>query len=153
MPALVVKSSIFEQEGRIPPKYTCDGEDISPPISWSGAPAGTKSYALIADDPDAPGGTWTHWVAWNIRGDGLAAAIAKDKQLADGMCQGKNSWGKAGYGGPCPPSGTHRYFFKVYALDTTLELPDRTDAKSLTAAMKGHVLAQGELMGKYSRGG
>jgi hypothetical protein len=153
MAALVVKSSAFEHEQRIPAKYTCDGQDISPPLEWSAGPEGTKGYALIADDPDAPGGTWTHWVAWNIRGTGVGEGAAPDGKLKDGTCQGKNSWGRTGYGGPCPPSGTHRYYFRVFALDRALELPERTDAKALTKAIEGRVLARGQLMGRYSRGG
>jgi hypothetical protein len=150
--ALVVRSPAFEHGARIPARYTCDGEDVSPPLEWSGAPEGTRSYALIVEDPDAPGGTWTHWVAWNVRATALAAATAKDPELQSGVRQGRNSWGRAGWGGPCPPSGTHRYVFRVHALDSALELPDRTDAQALRGAMRGRVLAEGELLGTYSRG-
>jgi Raf kinase inhibitor-like YbhB/YbcL family protein len=148
---LTVKSSAFTNEAPIPSRFTCDGDEVSPPLSWSAGPESTKCYALIVDDPDAPSGTFVHWVAWNIAGTELGEGIAKDASRADGMRQGKNSWSKTGYGGPCPPSGMHRYFFKVFALDRTLELPPSTDSRSLTAAMSGHVLAQGELMGKYAR--
>jgi hypothetical protein len=151
VPKLAVTSSAFAHEGSIPARFTCDGDDASPPLAWSGAPAAAKSYALIMDDPDAPAGTWVHWVAWNIAGTELAEGVAKDASLASGARQGQNSWSRTGYGGPCPPSGIHRYFFKVYALDRQLDLAPKTDAKALTAAMSGHIVAQGELMGRYSR--
>ena len=148
---ITVTSSAFGHEGAIPSRFTCDGDDASPPLVWTGAPAAAQSYALIMDDPDAPNGTWVHWVAWNITGTALAESIGRDASLANGMRQGMNSWQKTGYGGPCPPSGTHRYFFKVYALDRKLDLAPKTDAKALTAAMEGHIVAQGELMGSYAR--
>ncbi|MCH8164750.1 MAG: YbhB/YbcL family Raf kinase inhibitor-like protein [Planctomycetes bacterium] len=143
-----VTSSAFEHEGSIPSKYTCDGEDVSPPLTWSTGPQRTSSYALIMDDPDAPGQTWVHWVAWNIPGTSLPEAVKPD---ATDIAQGMNSWPRTGYGGPCPPSGTHRYFFKVYALDTRLDLPAKTTKQALLDAMDGHILAQGELMGTYAR--
>ena len=105
------------------------------------------------DDPDAPVGTWVHWVLWNRGDPSLPEALPTDATLPDGTRQGRNSWGRSGYGGPCPPSGTHRYFFRVYALDTVLDLPDATDADALRRAMEGHVLAEGVLMGRYARGG
>jgi Raf kinase inhibitor-like YbhB/YbcL family protein len=148
---LRVTSSAFEDEGAIPARFTCDGQDASPPLSWSPGPDGTVSYALIVEDPDAPGGTWAHWVAWNLVEPRLREGVPPDDVLADGTRQGRNSWRRTGYGGPCPPSGTHRYFFGVHALDTTLDLPPDTDAAALRAAMRGHVLARGELLGLYTR--
>ncbi len=148
---LEVTSTEFVHLGSIPAKYTCEGEDESPPLQWSEGPEGTASYALIMDDPDAPRGTWVHWVAWNIPRPGLIDAISAQEKLDDGTMQGMNSWPKLGYGGPCPPSGTHRYFFKIYALDTTLNLPATTDKQALLAAMEGHILGQGELIGVYAR--
>lgn len=151
--ALEIKSGAFVDGKAIPAKYTCDGHDISPQLSWSGEPSGTKSYALISDDPDAPMGTWVHWVAWNIpaASTGFAENIAKNASLPDGTRQGISDFKRPGYGGPCPPSGTHRYFFKLYALDTLLELPASSTKRELEAAMKGHVLAQAQLMGTYAR--
>lgn len=143
-----VTSPAFQHEASIPSKYTCDGEDVSPPLEWSPGPQGTKSYTLIMDDPDAPRGTWVHWVAWNISGTTLPPAI---KPQATDIAQGTNSWPKSGYGGPCPPSGTHRYFFKVYALDSQLDLAPETTKEALLKAMQSHILAQGELMGTYAR--
>lgn len=152
MAELTVKSSAFEHEGPIPREYTCDGADVSPPLSWDDGPAGTQCYALIMDDPDAPGPQpWVHWVAWNIPGPALVDVIPKQATMDDGMMQGMNSWPKVGYGGPCPPSGTHRYYFKVYALDTDLDLGSATTKEMLLAAMANHILAQGELMGTYQR--
>ena len=148
---ITVTTSVFDRGARIPPKFTCDGENVSPPLSWSAGPKGTSSYALILDDPDAPHGTWVHWVAWNIVANQLAEALPREARLADGMSQGKNSWGKHGYGGPCPPAGEHRYFFKVYALDTKLELDPATDKSALLAAMQGHVLGEGQTFGVYAR--
>jgi Raf kinase inhibitor-like YbhB/YbcL family protein len=150
MPKLVVESSVFKAGGSIPEKYTCDGDDVSPPLSWSAGPAGTAAYALIMDDPDAPMGTWVHWVAWNLPGTSLPAGVPKEARHADGTRQGHSSWKRAGYGGPCPPSGTHRYVFRVYALDARLDLPDATDKAALLGAIEGHVLAQGELVGRYT---
>ena len=137
----------------IPHKYTCDGSDVSPPLSWSAVPAKTKSLALIADDPDAPKGTWVHWVAWSIpvTVHDLEEGVPKRDTSPNGMKQGMTDFRSIGYGGPCPPSGTHRYFFKLYALDTTLNLPPSTTKKDLEKAMQGHVLAQSELMGRYAR--
>ena len=146
-------SSAFTQGQPIPLKYTCDGSNISPPLAWTGAPSSTKSFALIMDDPDAPAGTWVHWVIYNLPATehALPEAVPATAKLADGALQGKNSWPKPGYGGPCPPSGTHRYFFKIFALDTLLKLPADADKAQLLAAMEGHVSAQAELMGTYKR--
>jgi Raf kinase inhibitor-like YbhB/YbcL family protein len=137
----------------IPGKYTCDGDDVSPPLSWEPVPEATKSIALISDDPDAPVGTWVHWVLYNLLADtqGLPENVPRDPTLADGAKHGKNSWGRPGYGGPCPPGGTHRYYFKIYALDTTLDAAAGATATQLEAAMKGHILGQGQLMGRYKR--
>ena len=146
-------SSAFQEGGSIPSPYTCDGKDISPPLNWSAAPAGTKSFALIADDPDAPRGTWVHWVLWNLPATAseIKEALPAITLLPSGALQGKNDSGDSGYGGPCPPSGTHRYFFKLYALDTVLSLKSGATKSQLEAAMKGHELAQVTLMGVYSR--
>jgi len=148
-----LKSSAFEAGGMIPKKYTCDGPDASPPLNWSDVPAKAKSLALIVDDPDAPMGTWVHWVAWNIPPDArsLDEGVPKKDSLPNGMKQGTTDFRSIGYGGPCPPSGTHRYFFKLYALDTALNLPPSTTKKDLERAMQGHVLRQVELIGKYAR--
>ena len=148
-----VSSSAFEEGGMIPSKYTCDGQDISPPLRWEGIPEGTKSMALIADDPDAPMGTWVHWVVWNIPPDvkELPESVSPDPQLPDGSRQGITDFGRPGYGGPCPPSGLHRYYFKICALDTILDLPNRAKKADLLKAIEGHVLAKGQLMGRYSR--
>jgi Raf kinase inhibitor-like YbhB/YbcL family protein len=148
-----VSSAAFEEGGMIPAKYTCDGDDISPPLQWAGIPQATKSIALICDDPDAPMGTWVHWVMWNIPPEvkELAEHILSEPELPDGARQGLSDFRRPGYGGPCPPSGVHRYYFKIYALDTMLDLPDSTRKADLLKAMKGHILAEGQLMGKYSR--
>lgn len=148
-----LKSAVFEAGGMIPKKFTCDGTDVSPPLSWSEVPGGAKSLALIADDPDAPMGTWVHWVAWNIPPNvrSLDEAVPMRDSLPNGMKQGTTDFQRIGYGGPCPPSATHRYFFKLYALDTALSLPPSTTKKDLEKAMQGHILGQAELMGKYSR--
>lgn len=152
--ALQIQSSAFEDGATIPKKYTCDGDDRSPALSWSGAPDGTKSFALICDDPDAPMGTWVHWVLWDLPLDtvSLLEGIPADTQLAVGAKQGLNSWPRVGYGGPCPPPGKpHRYYFKLYALDTTLNLPSSANKAALEKAMKGHILAEAQVMGKYGR--
>lgn len=146
-------STAFVQGSPIPQQYTCDGEDISPPLEWSDPPAGTHSFALIADDPDAPVGTWVHWVLYNLPADShaLPEAIPPDTELPDGSRHGQNSWQRPGYGGPCPPGGTHRYFFKLYALDTALDLAPGASSTQLLQAMEGHILAQTEVMGVYTR--
>jgi Raf kinase inhibitor-like YbhB/YbcL family protein len=148
-----VTSQAFQNEGMIPSKYTADGSDVSPPLMIDSVPEGTKSIALISDDPDAPMGTWVHWVMWNIPPDTieLAEDIPPDKILPDGSIQGITSFGRHGYGGPSPPSGTHRYYFKVYALDTELNLTEKSGKKELLKAIEGHIIAQGQLMGKYKR--
>lgn len=147
-----IKSSVFKEGGMIPGKYTCDGADVSPPLEWSKVPDGTKTFALIGDDPDAPMGTWVHWVIFNIPGDlrELSEGIPTLDTLENGTRQGTNDFWKTGYGGPCPPRGTHRYYFKLYALDTELDI-GRTTKKELLRAMDGHILAEGRLMGKYKR--
>ena len=146
-------SSAFKTGGMIPRQYTCDGQDISPPLNWSDVPSGAKSLALIADDPDAPMGTWVHWVAWNIpvAAQALEENVPKRDVLPNGVKQGTSDFRRVGYGGPCPPSGTHRYFFRLYAVDTTFNLPSSTTKKDLEKAMQSHILEQAEVMGKYSR--
>lgn len=148
-----IKSQAFAQGGLIPAKHTCDGADVSPPLAWSGAPAGTKSFALISDDPDAPVGTWVHWVMWNIPAEARALEenVPKKDTLPNGARQGTTDFKRIGYGGPCPPSGIHRYYFKLYALDAALDLQASTTRKVLEKTMQGHILAQAELMGTYSR--
>jgi len=151
--SLKITSTAFGEGEMIPRKHTCDGRDVSPPLAWTGVPAGAKSLALIADDPDAPMGTWVHWVAFNLPLGigGLAEATPADAELKGGGRQGKNDFRKTGYGGPCPPSGTHRYFFKLFALDTSLDLPQSAGKAELEKAMKGHILAEARLMGRYTR--
>ena len=146
-------SSAFTEGNMIPRKYTCDGGDASPPLTWRDAPAGAKSLALICDDPDAPAGTWVHWVLFDLPPilTGLQEAVPPDKAPKIGGTHGTNSWRKIGYGGPCPPSGAHRYFFKLYALDAQLSLGNNATAKEVQAAMKGHVVAEAQLMGRYKR--
>jgi len=150
---LKVTSTAFTDGGMIPSKYTADGEDISPPLAWEGLPEGTQSVAIINDDPDAPMGTWVHWLVWNIPPEktSLPEDVRPYKQSPDGIRQGTTDFGRIGYGGPAPPSGTHRYFFKIYALDTKLDLPPGAVKQELEDAMKGHILAEGQLIGKYSR--
>lgn len=151
--SLVITSTAFKQEGMIPSQYTCDGADISPQLAWTNVPDGVKSFALICDDPDAPVGDWVHWVIYNLPADAreIAEKLNNVEKLPNGALHGKNDFNKFGYGGPCPPGGTHRYFFKLYALDTVLNLTGAVTKKTLLEAMKGHILAQGELMGKYKR--
>ncbi len=148
-----ITSTAFKHEGMIPKEYTCDGVDISPQLAWTNVPESTKSFALICDDPDAPVGDWVHWVMFNIPSETreLREKIANDAVLPNGARHGTNDFRKYGYGGPCPPGGTHRYFFKLYALDSMLALKDKVTKKDLLEAMKGHILGQTELMGKYSR--
>jgi Raf kinase inhibitor-like YbhB/YbcL family protein len=152
-----VTSTAFEPGGAIPAAYTCQGRDISVPLAWSGLPAGTRSLALIVDDPDAPDPaaptmTWVHWLLYNIppAAAGLPEAV-KPHALPAGTLQGRNDWGRTGYGGPCPPVGRHRYFFKLYALDVVLPDLGQPDKRRLERAMKGHVLAQQELIGTYAK--
>jgi len=146
-------SKAFEHGQEIPLKYSCDGADISPPLIIDGAPEEAKSLALVCDDPDAPGGVWDHWVIFNLppMAPALAEGIPADREHPSGYRQGSNSWGRIGFGGPCPPSGTHRYFFKLYALDTELDLAPGVTKADLEAAMEGHILEQAELMGTYKR--
>lgn len=142
-----ITSSAFQEGGNIPSKFTCDGADSSPPLQIAEIPSGAKSLALIVDDPDAPSGLFTHWMVWNIS--------PQTNTIAEGSppkgVHGTNDFGKSGYGGPCPPSGTHRYYFRIFALDSELNLPPATKRSQLAAAMKGHVVAQGELMGRYAK--
>lgn len=145
--AIKITSPAFAEGEMIPRKYTCDGDDISPPLQISDVPENTKALALIMDDPDAPVGGWDHWIVFNI-----PASISQINEGEEPQgTTGKNSWGRTGYGGPCPPSGTHRYFFKLYALDTMLDLEQGASKKKILKAMEGHILAQGKLMGKYKR--
>ncbi len=148
MDDMTLSSPAFASGEAIPARYTADGEDVHPPLVISGAPEGTVSFALVVDDPDAPRGTWVHWVVWNLPGD-LSSLPAGE--LPGGVEVGRNSWGKREWGGPSPPSGTHRYFFKLYALDSRLDLPPGADKDSLEGAMRRHVLDRAELMGTYSR--
>ena len=150
---LQITSSVFSEGEMIPQQFTCDGADVSPDLSWTGVPEGTKSLSLICDDPDAPMGTWVHWVLFNIPSDetGLPAEVAPEASLSNGAIHGTNDFRRLGYGGPCPPGGTHRYYFKLYALDTGLSLESGATKAQVEDAMEGHVLAQGQLMGKYSR--
>jgi len=152
--ALTLSSTSFSNGGDIAKKFTCDGADVSPQLTWSDPPAGTKSLALLADDPDAPVGNWNHWVLWNLPAESrqLTENVAKTAQLPDGSRQGLNDFRKAGYNGPCPPPGKpHRYYFKLFALDATLELKGNVSKRALEDAMKGHILAQAEWMGRYGR--
>jgi Raf kinase inhibitor-like YbhB/YbcL family protein len=152
--SFTIKTTSFSDGSSIPKQHTCDGEDVSPPLTWSNAPAGTQSFALIADDPDAPGGTWTHWLIWNIPATttSLSENVPKTESLADGSSQGKNDFKRIGYGGPCPPAGKpHRYFFKLYALGTKFDLKPEATRHELEGAIEGHVLAHTELMGRYAR--
>jgi len=152
--ALTLTSSAFAAGAAIPPQYTCKGADNSPVLEWSGSPANAASFAMIMDDPDAPAGTWVHWVLWNLPAatHSLPQGVPKREQLDDGSRQGKNSFQKVGYNGPCPPAGqTHRYFFRLYALDTKLNLAAGASSDQLDAAMKGHVLAQSEYMGTFHK--
>lgn len=148
-----ITSPAFEDGAAIPKKYTCDDLDVSPPIEWTNVPEGTKTIAIVCDDPDAPMKTWVHWVIFNIAGDvsRLAESVPPEKELENGARQGMNDFHKVGYGGPCPPSGMHRYFFKIYALDTTLDKPAGISKSHLMIAMEGHVLSESHLMGTYTR--
>jgi Raf kinase inhibitor-like YbhB/YbcL family protein len=145
---LSITSPAFLSDEAIPAKYTCDGADINPPFLISGIPEKTKSLALIADDPDAPVGNWNHWVFWNV--DPKITEITEDS-IPAGAVLGTNSFGRLTYGGPCPPSGTHRYFFKLYALDSMLDLPEGSKKDDLEKAMEGHIFDEANLMGRYER--
>jgi Raf kinase inhibitor-like YbhB/YbcL family protein len=147
-------STAFGAGENIPKQYTGDGKDVSPPLHWSDPPQGTKSLVLICDDPDAPRGTWVHWVLFNLPGDQreLEEGVPTQEALPSGATQGKNDFRKIGYGGPAPPPGKpHRYFFKLYALDLLLDLAPGAIQSEVVAAMQGHVLAEGQLMGRYGR--
>lgn len=149
-----LRSSAFKQNQEIPKKYTCDGSDISIPLNWNDPPERTKSFALIADDPDAPRGTWVHWVLYDLPATArdLPEPVTTREKLDSGAKQGKNDFGKIGYGGPCPPAGSaHRYHFKLYALDQMTGLSPRATKQQLPDAMKGHILAQADLIGTYKR--
>jgi len=146
-------SASFRQGESIPRQYTCDGVNISPPLEWSGVPKAGKTIAIIADDPDAPSGTWVHWVLYNLPAEiiGMVENQPPSENLKAGGFQGVNDFKKVGYGGPCPPSGTHRYVFKIYALDAELPLKAGATKADLEKAMEGHIVAQGQLVGTYSR--
>jgi len=150
---LDIKSTAFGEGNSIPKQYTCDGADISPQLSWSQPPEGTGSMVLICDDPDAPMGTWVHWVLYGLSPDTLEISenIPDDREVLGGAKHGVNDFHKYGYGGPCPPGGTHRYFFKLYAVDTEVNLNPGATKDEVLDAIKGHVLAEGQLMGRYSR--
>jgi Raf kinase inhibitor-like YbhB/YbcL family protein len=150
----ILESPAFRDNGRIPEKYTCDGLDTSPPLRWRDQPPGTKSFAIIVEDPDAPGGIFTHWIVYNIPADvnQLDEGIEPAGELPGGIMQGLNDFGRIGYGGPCPPPGKpHRYVFRIYALDTMLELGPAASKNELLKLMKGHILAEATLTGIYSR--
>ena len=155
--AMTLNSPAFRPNGHIPPKYTCEGEDVSPPLAWTGVPAGARSLVLIVDDPDAPDPkapkmVWVHWVVYNIppATEGLPES-AGNGRMPQGVLSGLNDFGKTAYGGPCPPIGRHRYFFKLYALDITLDLKGATKSQ-VEQAIRGHVLASAELVGTYQKG-
>ncbi len=150
---LTLQSPAFENGKNIPPEYTCDGADRSPELRWGDPPAGTETFVLICDDPDAPGGTFDHWVLYDIPSEArkIPAGVGPDEQPPVGGFHGVNSFGHRGYGGPCPPSGAHRYNFRLYALDTKLSLPPSETKKTVESAMKSHILDQGELTGIYRR--
>jgi Raf kinase inhibitor-like YbhB/YbcL family protein len=148
-----ITSTAFNEGGMIPTKYTCDGPDISPPLAWSSVPENTMSIALICDDPDTPVGTWVHWVLFNLLPETkeLPENLPTREILSNGAKQGRNGSRRIGYSGPCPPGGTHRYYFKIYALNTKLDLEPDVEKKELVEAMEGHILAEGQLMGRYQR--
>ncbi|TKS58418.1 MAG: hypothetical protein EWM72_02957 [Nitrospira sp.] len=152
--AFELSSSAFKDSDPIPRRHTCEGEDLSPPLHWDVPPAATKSFVLIADDPDAPVGTWVHWVLYNLPLDlrGLSEGIPAKEQVLDGAMHGLNDFKRIGYGGPCPPPGKpHRYYFKLYALDVILDLKPRATKARVLEACKGHVLAEAQLMGRFAR--
>ena len=153
-----LRSPAFSDGGMIPKVFTCDGSDRSPPLEWSGVPAAARSLALVCDDPDAPLGTWSHWVVFNLASQimELKEGLPAEEMISVGAGkarQGKNNFGKIGYGGPCPPSGTHRYFFRLYALDCDLKLNSKATRADILKAIQGHIVAEGRLIGKYQRGG
>lgn len=152
--SFAMKSTAFSNGGEIPRRYTCSGENVSPAMSWSEMPAKAQALVLIADDPDAPAGTWTHWILWNLpaRATSLPEAVPSRESLDNGARQGRNDFGRIGYGGPCPPPGKpHRYFFRLYALDAALDLKAGASRSELESAMKAHVVAQTEWMGQFKR--
>lgn len=152
--SLTISSPSFQNGGPIPQKFTCDGADVSPALTWDDPPAGTKTFALLVDDPDAPVGNWNHWAIWNLPANlhSLPEGVRKNTHLPDGSQQGQNDFHKPGYNGPCPPAGKpHRYFFKLFALDTKVSLQSEDGKPELESAMKGHTLATAELMGTYKR--
>jgi Raf kinase inhibitor-like YbhB/YbcL family protein len=148
-----ITSEAFGEGESIPVRYTCDGENLSPALAWGEPPDGTESLVLIMDDPDAPAGTWVHWVLFNLPpGQGwLEEGVAAEAESSDGSRHGSNSWGQLGYGGPCPPSGTHRYFFHLYALDSDLDLDPGSTKEQVLAEAEPHVLGQTELLGTFAR--
>jgi Raf kinase inhibitor-like YbhB/YbcL family protein len=148
-----IQSSAFKNEGNIPSKFTCDDKNVSPQLSWSTEVSGIRSFALIVDDPDAPGGDFVHWVVYNIPANikELPEGSKASKNDPGGILMGRNGFGSIGYGGPCPPSGTHRYYFKIYGLDDVLPFSAGVGKKDLLKAMEGHIIARGELMGRYKR--
>ncbi len=152
--SISISSSAFQNGGDIPRKFTCDGADVSPDLSWTNPPEGTQSFALIADDPDAPVGTWTHWVLFDLPASTrqLTENVSKVDELPSSGRQGRNDFKRIGYGGPCPPAGKpHRYFFKLYAVDRKLDLKAGASKQEVEQALQGHTLAKAELMGKYKR--
>ncbi len=152
--SLSLSSTAFRDGETIPVRHTCDADDLSPPLAWTGVPVETRMFALICDDPDAPRGTWLHWLLWNLPADAieLKEGVPPTPELKSGVRQGLNDGGKVGFAGPCPPPGKpHRYFFRLYALDTPLNIPPGTGRSEVETAMEGHVLARGTLMGTYAR--
>jgi Raf kinase inhibitor-like YbhB/YbcL family protein len=145
---MILVSDAFEPGGTLPARHTCDGDDVSPPLSWRDAPPGTATFALVVDDPDAPAGTWVHWVVFDVPS---SHSEIREGSRPPGAREGRNSWGRTGYGGPCPPSGTHRYYFKLYAVDRALGLEPGVTAAELARAVEGRVLAEAVLMGRYAR--
>jgi Raf kinase inhibitor-like YbhB/YbcL family protein len=151
---LVLISGAFAHGSGIPARHTCEGENVSPPLEWTGVPVGTRSFAVVCEDPDAPRGTWVHWVLWNLPADAveLGEGVPRSPELPSGARQGINDSGDLGYGGPCPPSGKpHRYFFHLHALDSSLNLPPGVNRSDLDAAMGGHILGSATTMGTYER--
>ncbi len=148
-----LSSQAFKHEGMIPSRYTCDADDISPDLQWQAVPDGVQSFALICDDPDAPMGTWVHWVYFNIPSSThrLPEGVTPAQQPDQGGRQGTNDFQRIGYGGPCPPGGIHRYYFKLYALDAMLDLDAGASKQQLLDAMEGRILAKAEMMGRYQR--